>query len=66
MFAGFESLSLLNVWSEHALFIRELGLSYHYDALSRGLIDSRDLVYFGSVITAMLLITRIILGARSW
>ena len=66
MFAGFESLSLLNVWSEHALFIRELGLSYHYDALSRGLIDSRDLVYFGTVITAMLLITRIILGARSW
>jgi ABC-2 type transport system permease protein len=66
MFAGFESLSLLNVWSEHALFIRELGLSYHYDALSRGLIDSRDLVYFGTVITVMLLITRTILGARSW
>jgi ABC-2 type transport system permease protein len=66
MFAGFESISLLNVWSEHTLFIRELGLLYHYDALSRGLIDSRNLVYFGSVITAMLLITRIILGSRSW
>jgi len=66
MFAGFESLSLLDVWSESSLFIKELGLLYHYDALSRGLIDSRNLVYFGSVITAMLLITRTIVGARSW
>lgn len=66
LFAGFESLSLLNVWSEHSLFIKELGLLYHYEALSRGLVDSRNLVYFGSVITVMLLITRIILGARSW
>ena len=66
MFAGFESISLVNVWSEHTLFIRELGLLYHYEALSKGLIDSRNLVYFGSVIAIMLLITRIILGARSW
>lgn len=66
LFAGFESISLLNVWSEQSLFIKELGLLYHYDALSRGLIDSRNLVYFGSVIAVMLLITRIILGARSW
>lgn len=66
LFAGFESFSLLNVWSEHTLFIRELGLAYHYDALSRGLLDSRNLIYFGSVIIGMLLITRTILGARSW
>jgi ABC-2 type transport system permease protein len=65
-FAGFESISLVNVWSEHSLFIKELGLLYHYEALSRGLIDSRHLVYFGSVITIMLVFTRIILGARSW
>jgi ABC-2 type transport system permease protein len=66
LFAGFESLSLLNVWSERSLFIRELGLLYHYEALSKGLIDSRNLVYFVSEIAFMLLITRIIVGARSW
>lgn len=66
LFAGFESLSLLNVWSEQSLLIRELGLLHHYDALSKGLVDSRNLVYFGSVITLMLLVTRIILGARLW
>lgn len=66
LFAGFESLSLLNVWSERSLFIKELGLLYHYEALSKGLIDSRNLVYFASVTAVMLLLTRIILGARSW
>src|SRR5687768_1540415 len=49
LFAGFESLSLVNVWSAQSLFIKELGLLYHYDALSRGLIDSRNLIYFASV-----------------
>lgn len=66
VFAGFESLARMNVWSAQALFIKQLGLVYHYEALSKGLIDSRDLVYFGSVIALMLLFTRIILGARSW
>jgi len=66
LFAGFESLSLVNVWSANALFIRELGLLYHYDALSRGLIDSRNLIYFATVMAVMLLATRIILGSRSW
>jgi ABC-2 type transport system permease protein len=65
-FSGFESIALLNVWSVNVLFIKQLGLLYHYDALSKGLIDSRDLVYFFSVITFMLLITRVTLGARSW
>ena len=66
LFAGFESVAQLNVWSEQSLLIRELGLLHHYDALSKGLVDSRNLVYFGSVITLMLLVTRIILGARLW
>lgn len=66
LFSGFESLASLNVWSEHALLIKQLGLLNHYEALSKGLIDSRDLVYFGSVIAIMLLFTRMVLGARSW
>jgi ABC-2 type transport system permease protein len=66
LFSGFESLASLNVWSENTLFIRQLGLLNHYEALSKGLIDSRDLVYFASMIAIMLLFTRISLGVRSW
>jgi ABC-2 type transport system permease protein len=66
LFSGFDSLALLNVWSANALLIKQAGLLYHYDSLGKGLVDSRDLVYFISVIGLMLLITRINLGARTW
>lgn len=66
LFSGFESISSLNLWSENALIIKQLGILYHYDSLSKGLIDSRDLVYFASVIALMLLLTRINIGSRSW
>jgi ABC-2 type transport system permease protein len=66
VFTGFESISTLNVWSAHTLLIKQLGILYHYDALSKGLIDSRDVIYFISVGALMLLISKIILSARSW
>jgi ABC-2 type transport system permease protein len=66
LFSGFESLASLNVWSANVLFVRQLGILYHYESLSKGLIDSRDLIYFLSVAFFMLLVTKIILGARSW
>lgn len=66
VFTGFESVSTLNVWSVNALRIKQLGILYHYEALSKGLIDSRDVIYFVSVGAFMLLISKIILSARSW
>jgi ABC-2 type transport system permease protein len=66
LFAGFESLAMLNVWSSSALFIKQIGLMYHYDSLGKGLIDSRDLIYFVSVVALILLVTRINLGTRTW
>ena len=66
LFSGFQSVAMLDVWSANTLIIRQLGLLYHYESLSRGLIDSRDLIYFLSVIAFMLLVTRISIGSRSW
>jgi ABC-2 type transport system permease protein len=66
VFTGFESISTLNVWSANALVIKQLGILYHYDALSKGLIDSRDVIYFFSVGALMLLVSKTILSARSW
>ncbi|UTA70096.1 gliding motility-associated ABC transporter permease subunit GldF [Emticicia sp. 21SJ11W-3] len=36
-----------------------LGLSFHYESISRGLVDSRTLVYFTSIIVLMLYFTKI-------
>jgi ABC-2 type transport system permease protein len=66
LFTGFESIAALNLWSANALQIKQFGILYHYDALSKGLIDSRDLVYFMCVGTFMLLISKTVLSARSW
>ncbi|HEY9006471.1 gliding motility-associated ABC transporter permease subunit GldF [Ohtaekwangia sp.] len=66
LFSGFESLASLNVWSAHTLFIKQLGILYHYESLSKGLIDSRDVLYFLSVIFLLLSVTKLTLGSRQW
>ena len=66
LFAGFDSLAMLDVWSANSLLIKQIGLLYHYDSLGKGLIDSRDLIYFISVVAIVLLATRVNLGTRTW
>jgi ABC-2 type transport system permease protein len=65
-FSGFDAISGLAVWGPRALVIKQLGILFHYESMSRGLIDSRDLVYFGSVIFLALSITKLILSSRQW
>lgn len=36
------------------LFIQKIGINYHYGNISKGLIDSRDIIYFTSVIFVFL------------
>jgi ABC-2 type transport system permease protein len=66
VFTGFDSLASLNIWDANPLAIKQLGILYHYQSLSKGLIDTRDVIYLLSVTSLMLLVTRIVLGARSW
>lgn len=66
IFTGFSSVAAIDVWGSSAYWIEQLGILYHYNALSRGLIDSRNLIYFLSVITLMLLLTHLVLNSRKW
>ena len=43
-----------------------LSMRPHYESLSRGVIDSRDLVYFGSIIFLGLLLSQTMLSKRNW
>lgn len=38
-------------------FIKNLGISFHYDSISRGVLDTRDLIYFISVTFLFLYLT---------
>ena len=66
MYDSFVFLSELNEWSGFSLFIKKLGFGYHYEALSRGVIDSRNVVYFLSVSAVLLSGTKMILSSRKW
>jgi ABC-2 type transport system permease protein len=66
LFSGFDSISTLGFWSADALFLKQLGILFHYESISRGLVDSRDVIYFLSLIYLLLSITKLILGSRQW
>ncbi|MCH8317716.1 MAG: gliding motility-associated ABC transporter permease subunit GldF [Bacteroidetes bacterium] len=66
VYSGFSSLAAINVWGKYADLISQLGLAYHYSSMSKGLIDSGDIVYFLGVIAIMLLATKLALETRKW
>ncbi len=46
--------------------VQMIGIDYHYNSISRGLIDSRDVIYFLSVIVLFLIFTKTSLERRKW
>ncbi|MES2430671.1 MAG: gliding motility-associated ABC transporter permease subunit GldF [Bacteroidota bacterium] len=58
LYFGFNALSKLPVFQGQSdYYIEMLGIDFHYRSVSRGLLDSRDVVYFLSLIFLFLLIT---------
>lgn len=46
--------------------IQMLGIDYHYNSISRGIVDSRDVIYFLSVIGIFIMLTLTSLERRKW
>lgn len=65
-YLGFEFLYSLELFGNFDLFIRSLGISDHYSSISKGVIDTRDIIYFGSVIMLFLFLTKLSLSRRKW
>lgn len=64
--SGFTALSKLDFWGSMSSLVEALGIDYHYYTISKGLIDSRDVLYFISIIVIMLKATHVTVGARKW
>jgi ABC-2 type transport system permease protein len=47
-------------------FIQSIGIGDHYESISRGVIDTRDLVYFITVIGFFIISTNTVLESRKW
>lgn len=66
LYTGFEQLSKLPKFSEGIdYYLSMVGMEFHYNSISRGLIDTRDVVYFVSVIFLFVSLTRYNLAART-
>jgi ABC-2 type transport system permease protein len=58
IYFGFSALSKLSLFANGLdYYIEMLGIDFHYRSISRGVLDSRDLIYLLSVIFLFLLIT---------
>ena len=53
-------------FGKYDLFVVELGILPHYISISRGVVDTRDIVYFISANAFFLLCTKTILQKRKW
>lgn len=66
MYLGFEFLSGIAESGSTVFMISRLGISYHYNSISRGVIDSRDMFYFAGVILLFIVGTRTVLQSSKW
>ena len=46
--------------------VQSFGIEYHYNSMSRGVLETRDVVYFVSLIALFLAATTLSLGRRKW
>lgn len=61
-FFAFSSLSSLNLFGSEIYALEYLGIQFHYESISRGVLDTRDLVYFFSFIVLFLNLTKVTLN----
>ena len=59
LFNGFEAISKLPIFTAGwDYYIEMLGINFHYRSISRGVVDSRDIIYFTGIIVLFLFITQ--------
>lgn len=66
VYLGFEFIYSLALFGNFDLFIQTLGINAHYTSMSRGVVDTRDVLYFISLIGLFILLTKISLESRKW
>ena len=66
LYMGFELIYIFILSGKTGLIIQSLGISSHYSSISRGVVDTRDLIYFLSITGLFILLTKLSLESRKW
>jgi ABC-2 type transport system permease protein len=65
-YIGFDNLASVELFSKVDSFLISLSINTHYVSMSRGVIDTRDMLYFLSLIAVFLFATRTVIESRKW
>ncbi len=66
IYIGFDSMASLELFKPIDDFIINLGIDAHYSSMSRGVIDTRDIIYYLAVIAIFIVLTKTVLESRKW
>lgn len=65
-YIGFDFIAQAGVFGKFDALVKALGINDHYVSMSRGVLDTRDILYFLSIITMFNLLTKLVLESRKW
>lgn len=66
LYLGFKSMAQLPMFDGIKYLLVSIGIDEHYSSMSRGVIDSRDILYFLAVCATFIVLTRTVLESRKW
>jgi ABC-2 type transport system permease protein len=67
MYSGFLFVSKLPIFfGTTDTIVQMFGIDHHYSSISRGVVDTRDLIYFISIIVLFIAMTLVSLEKRKW
>lgn len=66
IYTGFDFISSFSLFGKIDNVILALGINNHYGSMSRGVIDTRDVIYFLSLIAIFIFCTKTVLESRKW
>lgn len=65
-YIGFDFIYSFDLFGKVDLLIKSLGINDHYISMSRGVLDTRDMLYFLGVITLFTLLSKFSIERRKW
>lgn len=65
-YSGFDAMSKVFGLRSIESYLISLSVNTHYQSISRGVLDTRDIVYFLTFVLLFLGLTKLIIGGRKW
>jgi gliding motility-associated transport system permease protein len=66
LFLGLDLLAVYSQFGGLDYLLKNVGIMEHYESIQRGVIDTRDILYFVSFVVIFLVLTKLNLSSRKW